>query len=125
MRGWGGCDSYLASSLAWGVYHWSFLAFGWGWVLVLSWRSLGELLLIDIMWSWEVSGGPVSWTQLSHLRDSGLTPGWSIKTLLGTGLRRKGRKTRKNNNKILKIIKNFKKKRETKAINKSTNDNKH
>ena len=37
----------------------------------------------------------MSWTQLSHLRGSGLTPGWSTKTLSATWLRRKGRKKRK------------------------------
>ena len=29
-------------------------------VLVLRWRSLGELLLFDMTWSREVSGGPMS-----------------------------------------------------------------
>ena len=42
------------------VQHWSLLAVGWSWVLVLKRRSLGELLPIDIMWGREVSGGPVS-----------------------------------------------------------------
>ena len=48
-------------------------------------RSLGELLQIDITWDWEVSGCPMSLSQLSHLRASGLTPGQSTKTLSATG----------------------------------------
>ena len=82
-NGWGSC---LASSLAWGVYHWSMLVIEWSWVLALRWRSLGELLLIDIMWGQEASGGPMSWTRLSHFRGSGLTPGQSTKTLSATRL---------------------------------------
>ena len=39
---------------------WSLLAVGWSCVLALRQRSLGELSLIDITWSWEVSGGPMS-----------------------------------------------------------------
>ena len=61
-------------------------------VFLLKQRSLGELLPIDIMWDWEVSGRPTSWTQLSHLGGSGLTPGQSTETLTATWLRRKGRK---------------------------------
>ena len=38
------------------------------------------------MWGREVSGGPMSWTRLSHLRGSGLTPGRSFKTLSATRL---------------------------------------
>ena len=49
-------------------------------------RSLGELSLIDITWGREVSGGAMSWTWLSHLRDSGLTPDQSTKTLSATRL---------------------------------------
>ena len=48
---------------------------------MLRWRTLGELSLIDITWGREVSGGPVSWTWLSHLRGSGLTPGQNTKAL--------------------------------------------
>ena len=80
------------SLFAWGFQHWSLLAVGWSWVLVLRWRSLGELSLIDIMWGWDVSGGLISWTQLSHLRGSCLKPGQSTKILLATQLRIKGRK---------------------------------
>ena len=47
----------------------------------------------------EVSGGQVSWTWLSHLRGSGLTPGQSTKTLLATQLRRKGRRKERKINK--------------------------
>ena len=35
----------------------------------------GELPPVDIMLSWEVSGGPMSWIRLSHLGVSGPTPG--------------------------------------------------
>ena len=59
--------------------------------------SLGELLLIDITWGWEVSGGPVSVTQPSHLKGSGPTPGQSTKTLPATRLRRKGREKKQTN----------------------------
>ena len=79
-----GLCSCLASCLAWGIQHWSLLTVGWSWVLALRWGSLGDLLLIDIMCDWEVSGGPMSWTRLSHLRGSGLTPGQSTKTLSAT-----------------------------------------
>ena len=51
--------------------------FGWGRVLVLRWRPLGELLLISMPWGWEFSGGPTSWTQISHCGGSGPTPVWS------------------------------------------------
>ena len=51
--------SCLASQLAWGVQHWSLLAVEWSWVLGLRQRSLGELLLTDITWGQEVSGGPM------------------------------------------------------------------
>ena len=56
-------------------------------------------MLFDITWRWEVSGGPKSRSQLSHLRGSGLTPGWSTKTLSATRLRRKGRKREKERKK--------------------------
>ena len=81
-----GLCSCLASCLAWGVQHCSLLAVEWSWVLALRWRSLGELSLFDITWSWEVSGGPMSWTRLSHLRGSGLAPGQNTKTLSATRL---------------------------------------
>ena len=71
--------SCLASCLAWGVQNWSLLVIEWNWVIVLR-------LPIDITWGWEVSGGPMFWTQLSHLRGSGLTPGWSTKTPSATRL---------------------------------------
>ena len=88
----GGMCSFLASCLALGVQHWSLLVFEWSCVLVLRWRSLGELLLIDIMWGWEVSGGPISWIWLSHLRGSVLAAGWSTKTLSATRLEKMGYK---------------------------------
>ena len=59
---------------------------------MLRWRSLGELLPIDIASGREVSGGLVSWTQLSHLGGSGPTSGQSTKTLPAAWLGRKGRK---------------------------------
>ena len=74
----------LASCLALGVQHCSLLVIEWSWVLALKWRSLGDLSVFDIMWCWEVSGGPMSWTRLSHLRGTGLTPGQSTKTLSAT-----------------------------------------
>ena len=79
-----GLCSCLAGCLAWGVQHWILLAIGGSWVLPLRWRSLGELSLIDTMWGREVSGRPMSWSPLFHLRGSGLTPGWSTKTLSAT-----------------------------------------
>ena len=82
----GGLCSCLASCFAWGVQHGSLLVIEWSWVLALRLRSLGELSLIYITWSQEVSGGPVSWTWLSHLRGWGLTAGWSTKTLSATRL---------------------------------------
>ena len=48
---------------------------------MLRLRSLGELLPINIMWGQGVSGGPMSWTWISHIGGSGPTPGWSTKTL--------------------------------------------
>ena len=39
----------------------------------------------------------MSWTRLSHLRGSGLTPGQSTKTLPASRLRRKGRKKQEKN----------------------------
>ena len=47
--------------------------FGWDMILVLRWRSLGELLPINVPWALEFPGGPISWTQVSYLRDSTLT----------------------------------------------------
>ena len=78
--------SCLPSCVAWGVQHWSLLSVGSSWVLALRCRSLGELSPIDIMWSREVCGAPMSWTQLSHLRGSGLTVGWSTTILSATRL---------------------------------------
>ena len=62
---------------------------------MLRWRSLGEFLLINITWGQKVSGGPTSWTQLSHLGGSGPIPGWSTKSLPATELGRKGRRRRR------------------------------
>ena len=110
--------------------------------LSVEMQSLGELSLVNIIWGWEVSGGLMPWTQLSHLRGSGLTPGWSTRTLPGALHRRKGRKKRKNEltepKTKAKVRQNHtkkhtsihskngkKKKGTTKAINKPTNENKH
>ena len=59
--------------------------------LTLRLRSLGEFLPVDSTGQQEVSGGPMSWTRLSHLEITGLTPGRSTKTLPATWLQRKGR----------------------------------
>ena len=123
------------------------------WVLVLRWRSLGELSPINITWDWEVSGHPMSWTQLSHLGGSGPTPGQSTKTLAAACHKRKARKqttkkwTGRTPKQMVKTKLNRKKsyketythtvtkrgknnffkwrKRATKPINKTTNENKH
>ena len=76
----------LASCLAWGVQNWSFLVVEWSWVLALRWRTLGKLAPINITWGWEVSGGLMSPTHLSHLRGSDLSAGRSTKTLSATWL---------------------------------------
>ena len=83
-----GLCSCLSSCLTWGVQHWSLLVIEWSWVLALRWRSLREFSPIDIMRSREVSNVPMSGAWLSHLRISGLTPGWSTKTLSATLLSR-------------------------------------
>ena len=59
---------------------------------MLRWRSLGELSLINITWAQEVSGGPKSCNQLSHLGDSGPISGQSIKTLPASVFRKKEEK---------------------------------
>ena len=86
--------SCFVSCLACGIQHWILLAFRWSWVLVLRWRSLRKLLPIDITWGQEVSGGPMSWTRLFHLRGSGPTPSWSTKTLLCHPAWKKRKKTK-------------------------------
>ena len=48
-NGWN-CVPVLLVVLYGVVQHWSVLVVGRIWVLVLRWRSLGELLLIDIKW---------------------------------------------------------------------------
>ena len=55
------------------------------------WESFRHFIFT---WDEEVSAGPVSWTRLSNLKDSGLTPGYSTMTLLAR-LRRKGWKRKK------------------------------
>ena len=99
LHWWVGLCSCLARCLASGAQHSSLLVVEWSWVLALRWRSLGELSPFDITWSREVSGAPMSWTWLSHLRGTGLTPSQSTKTLSATWLRRKGRKKRKTGSK--------------------------
>ena len=60
---WGVCDLIMIlgslSSNGWhrvpvllGVQHCSLLVVDWSCVLALRWRSLGELSLFDITWSW-------------------------------------------------------------------------
>ena len=57
-NGWG-CVPVLP--VVWyGASSCNLLAIEWSWVLALRWRSLGQLLRIDIMWGWEVFGGPMS-----------------------------------------------------------------
>ena len=82
----GGVVSCLARCLAWGAQHWNLLVVEWSWALALRQRSLGEFPLINITWGWAVSGDPVSWIRLSHLRSWGLTPSWSTNTLSVTRL---------------------------------------
>ena len=54
-NGWGCVPVLLV------VWHgMSSMVFEWSWVLVLRWRSLGEVSLIDITWGRVVSGGPMS-----------------------------------------------------------------
>ena len=90
------CVTILLQGLAWGIWHCSLLTFGWGLVLVLSWQRLGELSLINVSWGQEFSGGPPSWTWVSHLGASGLTPYCSTKTTQATQQRReRERKTEK------------------------------
>ena len=74
----------LATCLAWGIQLYSLLAVEWSWVLVLRWSYLGQLSLSDITWGREVSGSPMSWTRLSHLRGLDLIPSWSTNTLSAT-----------------------------------------
>ena len=40
---------------------------GWVLVLVVRWRPLRELSLINMPWGWEFSDCPASWTQVSYL----------------------------------------------------------
>ena len=51
-------------------------------------RPLGELLPINGSWGQEISGGSKSWSWVSHLRGSGLTPYWNSKTSQATKRRR-------------------------------------
>ena len=53
---------------------WSLLVFVKGLVLMLRWRTLGDLKLINFPWNWEFFGGPKSWIWVSHLGDSGPIP---------------------------------------------------
>ena len=47
---------------------------GVGLILVLRWRPLGGLLLINVPWGLPFSGESKSWALFSYLRGSGLTP---------------------------------------------------
>ena len=74
-----GLCSYLACCLVWcpmlgSADSWVELGLGF------SWRPLLEVSSINILSDQEFSGGPVSWTQCSHHRGSGLTSGWGTKT---------------------------------------------
>ena len=68
---------------------------------MLRWRSQGELLTIDITCGWEVSGGPVSRPQLSHLRGSSLTPGQSTETVSHMAQRNREEKKKEKKIKLL------------------------
>lgn len=68
-----GLYSSFDECLAWGIWHWSVLAFGWVLVFVLSWKPSWDHSLINAPYGQEFSGGPKSWTQVSLLRSSGLT----------------------------------------------------
>ena len=64
------------------------------WVaLVLKWRPLGELLLINVSWDQEFCSGSKTWTWVFHLWGSGLTLWYSIKTAQVTQHRRQSSKT--------------------------------
>ena len=83
--------------LVWGIHHWILLAVGWCCILVLRWRSPGELMPINIPWDREFFGIQVSWTQPSYPRCSGLTPGQGTMTLQVSwcGQRKKKKKRRR------------------------------
>ena len=72
--------SCLVEGLSWSICPWSLLTLGYGLILVLRWRPLGELSSINIPWGWEFSGCSTSWTQVSHLRGSSPTLYCGIKT---------------------------------------------
>ena len=55
----------------------------------ISGRALADWYYVELG---HLSGGPTSWTWLSHLGGSGFTPSQSTKTLSATWLRGKGKK---------------------------------
>ena len=59
----------VSVSLVWLLASLALELAGLGWVLVLvvRWRPLRELSLINMPWGWEFSGCPASWTQVSYL----------------------------------------------------------
>jgi len=67
--------------------------FGWGLVLVLRRRPLGELSLIKDLLGQELFAGPKSWTWVSHHGSSGPTPYYSTKTSQLMQYRRQNSKT--------------------------------
>ena len=64
--------------------------------LVVGWRPLGELSLIDIPCGQEFSDVPASWIQSSHPRVSDPTPGLGTKTSISHTWQKRGKKEKKN-----------------------------
>lgn len=101
------------------VWLWAALALelaGLGLVLVLAvrWRPLKELSLINMPWGWEFSGCPASWTQVSYLGDSGLTPYCSPRTPQATQHKRE-RKSHKGHKKGVRKEENNRKEKRGKS----------
>ena len=70
-------------------------------ILVLKWIPPGKHMPINIPWAWEFSGSPASWTQCSHPRGPGPTPGQGTKSPQATqwGQRKKKEKEKKEGKK--------------------------
>ena len=83
-------------------------------VLVLRWQPLGELLLFNVPWGCEFSHGAASWTQVSYLGDSGLTPYCSPRTPQATQHKRE-RKSHKGHKKGVRKEENNRKEKRGKS----------
>lgn len=70
-----------------------------GLVLLLKWRSSGELLLINVAWCQEFSGGTKFWNWVSHFRSSGLILYYSTKDPPATQHRREKERKREKEKK--------------------------